>query len=251
MSNIIKGKLKRWNEARGFGFIEPISGNSDIFIHISALKNMSRRPVIGDLIYFQLQTDTNRKSKAVNAKIEGVSTVKQKTKENRTKATIDNSWVARVICILAILTISIILIGRFVQERNISQLAEDLSSSSTDLAAPMLAPSTDHILQRAYNNRQSDLQVQGEGTVIKILRDDVDGARHQRFILKLSNGQTLLVAHNIDLASRIKSLSTGDVVEFYGEYEWNSQGGVIHWTHHDPNNQHEAGWLDHNGITYQ
>ena len=69
--------------------------------------------------------------------------------------------------------------------------------------------------------------------------------------LRLPTGQTLLVAHNIDLASRIGALREGDRVEFNGEYEWNSQGGVVHWTHHDPQGLHEAGWLKHNGTTYQ
>jgi hypothetical protein len=87
--------------------------------------------------------------------------------------------------------------------------------------------------------------------VIRILADDNDGSRHQRFILEMPSGQTVLIAHNIDLAPRVSSLSTGDTVAFYGEYESNSQGGVIHWTHHDPQGRHLAGWLEHNGRRYQ
>jgi len=43
----------------------------------------------------------------------------------------------------------------------------------------------------------------------------------------------------------------GDSVAFKGEYEWNAEGGVIHWTHRDPEGAHVAGWLKHNGQTSQ
>lgn len=103
----------------------------------------------------------------------------------------------------------------------------------------------------AFEARQSDVQVRGQGVVIKLLADDNKGSRHQRFILRLSSGRTLLVAHNIDLAARIDSLRVGDEVEFFGEYEWNDKGGVLHWTHDDPQGRHVAGWLRHRGIVYQ
>lgn len=106
-------------------------------------------------------------------------------------------------------------------------------------------------IQEAYNNHKSDVQVQGVGTVVRILSDDNKGSRHQKFILKLSSGQTILIAHNIDLAPRINSISNGDQIQFYGEYEWNKKGGVVHWTHKDPNGYHVGGWLKHNGKTYQ
>ena len=107
--------------------------------------------------------------------------------------------------------------------------------------------SAEAVLKQAFENEQSDIQVEGEGTVWKTLPDDNKGTRHQRFILKLSSGQTLLVAHNIDLADKIKGLKKGDKVAFYGEYEWSEQGGVIHWTHHDPSGRHTDGWLKHDG----
>ena len=106
-------------------------------------------------------------------------------------------------------------------------------------------------LKTAYENQQSDVQVGGSGKVIKLLPDDNDGSRHQKFIIRLVSGQTLLIAHNIDLAPRISSIKEGDSLEFYGEYEWNSKGGLIHWTHNDPNGHHEDGWLKHKGRIYQ
>ena len=104
---------------------------------------------------------------------------------------------------------------------------------------------------QAFASRASDIQVAGEGTVVRILADDINGSRHQRFILQLASGQTLLIAHNIDIAPRINGLEEGDTVRFFGEYVWNAKGGVIHWTHHDPRGKHVAGWVMHNGQTYK
>lgn len=114
-----------------------------------------------------------------------------------------------------------------------------------------LAGESDPQLAAAFENQQSNLQIQGDGIVSKILPDDTKGSQHQRFILRLTNGQTLLIVHNIDLAPRIDNLNVGDTIEFHGEYKWNSKGGVVHWTHHDPDGRHEAGWLKHNDKTHQ
>ena len=89
------------------------------------------------------------------------------------------------------------------------------------------------------------------GNVTRVLSDDNKGSRHQRFILELSSGQTLLIAHNIDLAPKIYSLQIGGFVKFCGEYESNSKGGVVHWTHHDPAMRHVGGWLEYNGQRYE
>jgi hypothetical protein len=109
----------------------------------------------------------------------------------------------------------------------------------------------DDSLNVVIAERRSGVQTEGSGTVIRILADDNDGSRHQRFILRLDSGKTLLIAHNIDLAPRLANLEKGDTVSFSGEYEWNPDGGVIHWTHHDPRGRHVPGWLRHDGRIYQ
>jgi len=110
---------------------------------------------------------------------------------------------------------------------------------------------SEQLLADAYKTQRSDFQVQGTASVVKLLPDDNNGSRHQRFLVRLNSGQTLLIAHNISLAARIDDLKEGDNVEFYGEYEWNNKGGVIHWTHHDPNGRHVSGWIKHDNRTYQ
>lgn len=143
--------------------------------------------------------------------------------------------------LLILLAVAAILYGlEFVHDRGFSVPAPPSESQGSNSD-----------IRLAYENRQSDVQVRGQGTVLRVLPDDNEGSRHQRFILETETGQSILVAHNIDLAPRVAGLNKGDTVEFYGEYEWNSRGGVIHWTHHDPGRRHIDGWLKHRGRTYQ
>ncbi|NOQ63588.1 MAG: DUF3465 domain-containing protein [Methyloprofundus sp.] len=109
----------------------------------------------------------------------------------------------------------------------------------------------DALFAELFAAQKSDVQLEGQGVVVALLSDDLQGDRHQRFIVKLNSGQTLLLAHNIDLAPRLNTLSVGDWVEFFGEYEWNDKGGVIHWTHYDPAGWHIDGWILHHGVMYQ
>ncbi len=114
------------------------------------------------------------------------------------------------------------------------------ASGSTDSAA----------LAEAFRDRVSGLMLDTVGRVVKVLPDDREGSRHQRFILRVTDDHTVLVVHNIDLAPRVP-LSEGDVVDVRGQYEWNAKGGLIHWTHHDPAGRHAEGFIRHAGRTYR
>lgn len=116
---------------------------------------------------------------------------------------------------------------------------------------PAMVHTDNQTVLTAFAKQQSKVLVSGSGTVIKTLPDDNKGSRHQRFILKLDPTHTVLVAHNIDLAPRLAGLKKGDSVSFYGEYVYNEQGGIIHWTHHDPAKRHPDGWLQYQGQRYQ
>ncbi len=86
---------------------------------------------------------------------------------------------------------------------------------------------------------------------MRILADDDSGSRHQRFVLRLPSGTTVLVAHAIDVAGRVSPLQVGDELFFRGEYVWNSRGGLVHWTHHDPAGRHAAGWIRRGDRTWE
>lgn len=101
-----------------------------------------------------------------------------------------------------------------------------------------------------WRDHRSDIDVEGHGVVERLLADDQQGSPHQRFLVRLAHGQTLLVAHNLDLASRIP-LRVGEAVEFRGVYEWNDRGGVVHWTHDDPHGRRRGGFVQHAGRRYE
>lgn len=121
---------------------------------------------------------------------------------------------------------------------------------TTAPTAPTAARSEDARLEQLFRDQASDVMVTLSGTVDRTMADDNEGSRHQRFILRLDSGRTVLIAHNIDLAARVP-IQANDPITLRGEYEWSHQGGTVHWTHHDPKQWREGGWIDHNGTRYQ
>lgn len=104
------------------------------------------------------------------------------------------------------------------------------------------------LLQTAFAERKSKVWATVTVRVRKTLADDNEGSRHQRFLVNLANGQSILVAHNIDLAPRAP-IRAGDNIWIKGRYEWSDKGGVLHWTHHNPRGG-QGGWLEVNGKRY-
>ncbi|MDP3088042.1 MAG: DUF3465 domain-containing protein [Methylotenera sp.] len=127
-------------------------------------------------------------------------------------------------------------------ESTISTLAEqEITTQNKD---------DNNALIQAFQDKKSNIFVEGAGIVKKLLPDDNKGSRHQKFLLSISTVQTLLFAHNIDLTDPVP-LAVGDTIQFRGEYVYNPKGGVVHWTHHDPQGKIEGGWIKYKGKTYQ
>ena len=105
-------------------------------------------------------------------------------------------------------------------------------------------------MKPTYNKSASGTWIEATGFIRQVLTDDNDGARHQRFILHTRNGQTLLIAHNIDVASRAP-VGHGDRVQVRGMYEWNNLGGLVHWTHHDPHGIEDGGYVRYRTKVYR
>jgi cold shock CspA family protein len=99
-----KGTLSKWIDDKGFGFLTPEKGKKEIFVHISAFdRNIPRRPIVGDIIFYHTKIDENGKSKAYDAAIEGLAPIDKKVpsrpkkhyKEHQAK----NSWGIFILCI--------------------------------------------------------------------------------------------------------------------------------------------------------
>ena len=67
----IKGTITKWNGDKGFGFITPNTTGKQVFIHISAFNNRSRRPEINQEVTYSLTTDKNGRTRAEKATLPG------------------------------------------------------------------------------------------------------------------------------------------------------------------------------------
>ena len=91
-------------------------------------------------------------------------------------------------------------------------LGLDFKQKQNTTNGSALPPSTNLVIDdqqkimQAYQQQRSNIQVQAQGTIKAILPDDNQGSRHQKIILQLENGLTVLIAHNIDLAPKIEGL---------------------------------------------
>ena len=73
----MKGKIIKWNDDKGFGFLKPKAGGDDVFIHISAFRNRSRRPVLNEVVTYESATDNQGRLQAKNALLAGDELRKQ------------------------------------------------------------------------------------------------------------------------------------------------------------------------------
>ena len=136
-----------------------------------------------------------------------------------------------------------------------NQASGGRTAGSADATASAWGPVYDADEVRAAMQRQeSKVMVLVTMPVVAVLPDDNEGSRHQRFLLglrdKVGEHDSVLVAHNIDLAPRAP-VERGDMITVYGQFEWNDRGGVIHWTHHDPKKWREGGWIEVDGERYE
>jgi hypothetical protein len=102
-----------------------------------------------------------------------------------------------------------------------------------------------------FQGHRSNVEVTADGSVLTLFPDRQSSTGiHEQFILRLAGSDiTVEVEHNISIGARVP-LTEGDRLIVHGEYIWNAKGGLIHFTHHDPQGKHEAGYIKDKGQTY-
>ena len=62
------GKLSRWNDERGFGFLTPSQGGQDIFVHVSSFPRDGQRPRLDESLSFEIELDNKGQKRAVSVR---------------------------------------------------------------------------------------------------------------------------------------------------------------------------------------
>jgi uncharacterized membrane protein YsdA (DUF1294 family)/cold shock CspA family protein len=76
------GRLKTWNDDRGFGFIEPLQGGDDVFVHIKAFADLRGRPAVGQRLSFEVELGPQGKKRATRVEPVRPSVVRQRRAES-------------------------------------------------------------------------------------------------------------------------------------------------------------------------
>jgi hypothetical protein len=92
-----------------------------------------------------------------------------------------------------------------------------------------------------YVKRVSSVWVTLSATVERELPDSFGRYRHQRFIVRCAGGQTVLIVNDVSIGERVPVM-VGATVGVKGQYIWNSQGGLVHFTHHSDSGG-PGGWI--------
>ena len=98
---LVKGKITQWDDAKGFGFIQPLLKGERVFVHIKALQNRTRRPVIGEVVTYSVGKDKQGRLQAQGVTFAGE---KQRIKAAKTAS---NMSLLLVMCFAAGLALTV------------------------------------------------------------------------------------------------------------------------------------------------
>jgi hypothetical protein len=133
----------------------------------------------------------------------------------------------------------------------VAALLAACSGSNAGSGSSPAASADNAAIAADFANHRSKVEVTADGIVVRLFPDRQSSTgTHEQFIIRLtSQNQTVEIEHDISIGKRVP-VAQGDEVIVHGEYIWNAQGGLIHFTHHDPQATHEGGYIIDDGKTY-
>ena len=93
----LPGTLRSWNDDRGFGFIAPTHGGTELFVHVSALPRDGSRPTVGEKLTYELGRGKNGQPQAVNVQREAIGRSSDKPVARRSPVKRARSFPTRLI----------------------------------------------------------------------------------------------------------------------------------------------------------
>jgi hypothetical protein len=116
-------------------------------------------------------------------------------------------------------------------------------------AQAMISPGQAEVVQAQQNHQEVNFLEVKNAHVTQVLPDDLIGSKHQKWIVQLEDGSSLLCVYNSDMGDRIP-VQVGQTMSLGGQYIWDRGGGLIHWLHADPQHRRPDGYVLLNGTTY-
>jgi len=96
----LEGTLKEWKNDKGFGFISPCGGGADVFAHISAFQNRSRRPKPGDKVIYHPEKLRDGKLRAASVSYSGEKIGKKTSQKPKRRV-----WAAMLVSLAFLMAI--------------------------------------------------------------------------------------------------------------------------------------------------
>ena len=105
------------------------------------------------------------------------------------------------------------------------------------------------VLADAYLNKKSGMMAEVQGQVTRLIMDEEESARVQKFVICAISGQSRLVTHDLSRSDRVP-VAIGDKVMVRGEYVWSEPGGTLICPTRDNGSGGRNGWIEHKGERY-
>ena len=96
------GRIAEWNDARGFGFIEPNGGGDRAFVHVRAFPR-GRRPVEGARVTYAVQRDERQRLNAIDVRLANAASAKSQS--DATPSRLPRKWIG--VAALAFLALAV------------------------------------------------------------------------------------------------------------------------------------------------